>query len=170
MSVLHLWSNPPPNSYELFTKPLLLPYGFGSRLFSVSVMATLKKEFEPELSPAKNRPIELQTENGFCILRSWEIDRLPAPIAGKYDFLVRNPHGLERAREIVVEVARDAVAEIERYTRGRIAIRNSFWIYCAERHLATYVWKNDDYPPEGLLIVKQLTGDDFDLAIRWETT
>jgi len=133
-------------------------------------MATLKEDFEPELSPANNRPIELQTENGFCILRSWEIDRLPPPIAGKYDFLVRNPYGLERAREIVVAVAGKSVAEIERYTRGRIALCSSFWIYCAERHLTTYVWENDDYPPEGILIVEQLTVDDFDLAIRWETT
>ncbi|HEY3024721.1 MAG TPA: hypothetical protein VGJ55_01070 [Pyrinomonadaceae bacterium] len=133
-------------------------------------MATLKEEFGPELSPAKNRPIELQTENGFCILRSWEIDRLPPPIGGKYDFLVRNPHGLERAREIVVEVAGDAVAEIERYTRGRIVLCSSFWIYCAERHLAAYVWENEDYPPLGRLIVAELTVDDFDLAIRWETS
>ena len=124
----------------------------------------------PDSSSAKSRPIELVTENGFCILRSWEIDRLPPPVAGKYDFLVRNPHGLERAREIVVEVAADAVAEIERYTRGRIVLCSSFWIYSAERHLATYVWEHDDYPPDGRLAVEQLTLEDFDLAIRWETT
>lgn len=140
-------------------------------------MAILKEESDRMSVPpaiaggsSRDQPIELVTENGFCILRSWEIDRLPPPFAGKYDFLVRNPYGLERAREIAVQVAGDAVAEIERYTRGRIVLRNSYWIYCAERHLATYVWENDDYPPEGLLIVEQLTVDDFDLAIRWETT
>lgn len=135
----------------------------------MSVMATGKEELETELSPAKNRPIELVTENGFCILRCWEIDRQPPPVAGRYYFLVRNPHGLERAREIVVEVAASAVAEIERYTRHRIALFSPFWIYSAERHLATYLWENDDYPPDARLQVQELTPDDFDLALRWDS-
>ena len=133
-------------------------------------MAVPKKESMPDYFPAKRRPIELVTENGFSILRSWEIDRTPPPVAGKYRFLVRNPHGLELAREIIVELTVEVIAEIDRYTRGRIATSNSFWIYAAERHLATYVWENNDYPPNRRLIVKQLTLDDLALALRWETT
>ncbi len=136
----------------------------------MNVLAAKREKLTADRSPANRRPIELVTENGFCILRLWELERTPPPVDGKYDFLVRNPHGLERARAIVVEVALEAVTEIERYTRGRIALSNSFWIYCAERHLATYVWENDDYPAKGILIVEQLTIDDFDLAIRWKTT
>ena len=133
-------------------------------------MTAQRENSNPENSPANKQPIELVTENGFCILRTWEIDRVKPPEAGPYNFLVRNPHGLERAREIVVEVADNAVEEIERHTRGRIVLSNSFWIYCAERHLATYVWQHDDYPPKGRLRVDHLTPQDFDLATRWETT
>lgn len=70
----------------------------------------------------------------------------------------------------MVEVADDVVAQIEKYTRGRIVLCSSFWIYCAELHLANHVWQNDDYPPTGRLRIDQLTPEDFALAIRWETT
>ena len=116
------------------------------------------------------RPVELVTENGFCILRLWEINREPPPDAGRYHFVVRNPDGLERAREVIVEVTADAAAQIERSSRGRILLRSSFWIYCAELHLANYVWQNGEYPATGSLSIDQLTPEDFTLAIRWETT
>src|SRR5438445_7816887 len=114
-------------------------------------MAARRAKSAPDPSPANRRSIELVTENGFCILRSWEIDRLPIPVEARYRFLVRNPHGLERARDIIVEVGDQGVAQGAKHTRNRIAPRNSFWIYCAERHLATYVWEHDDYPPDGRL-------------------
>ena len=133
-------------------------------------MAAQEEESFPDTSLAKSPPIELVTENGFCILRSWEVDRLSPPVDGKYLFLVRNPRGVERARGIEVEVARDVVAEIERYTRGRILLANSFWIYCAERQLATYLWEHDQYPFAGRLAVEQLALEDFGLALRWQTT
>jgi hypothetical protein len=121
----------------------------------------------PDSSPANTRPIELVTENGFSILRPWEIDRVPPPSTGLYDFIVRNPWSLER--EITVEITNDAVIQIEKQTMGRILLHSSFWICCAERHLATYVWENDDYPPGDRLRVKQLDPEDCLLAIRWGT-
>src|SRR5712664_2280959 len=132
-------------------------------------MAARRAKSTPDPSPANRRPIELVTENGFCILRSWEIDRLPPPVEARYRFLVRNPHGLERAREIIVEVNDQVVAQIAKHTRDRIGPRNSFWIYCAERYLATYLWEHDDYAPDGRLTIDQLEPDDFGLAMRWET-
>jgi hypothetical protein len=122
----------------------------------------------PDSSPANTRPIELLTENGFSILRLWEIDRVPPPMAGNYHFLVRNPQSLER--EIIVEIAADAVVQIGRQTRGRILPCSSFWICCAERHLATYLWENDDYPLGDGLWVKELDPEDCMTAIRWQTT
>ena len=133
-------------------------------------MVARKERHVPDRSAANPRPVELVTESGFCILRVWEIDRVPPPDAGRYCFLVRNPHGLERAREIIVDVADDAVAQIAGFTRGRIVLCSSFWIYCAERHLANYVGQYDDYAPTGSLTVDHLTPEDFALALRWETT
>jgi hypothetical protein len=108
------------------------------------------------------------TENGFSILRSWEIERVKPPENGEYPFMVRSPLGL--AREVCVGVDREAVVEIESRTRGRILLFSTFWIYCSERHLAIYLWEKNDYPPADKLRVKELDPEDCLLALRWETT
>jgi len=46
---------------------------------------------------------------------------------------------------------------------------STYWICCAERHLAEYLWKNNNYPPDETLRVEQLTLEDLNLGIRWET-
>jgi hypothetical protein len=119
----------------------------------------------PESSPADTRPIELLTENGFAISRPWEINRVPPPPDGNYSFKVRDPQSLERI--VVVEIADEVVVQIELQTRLRILLSSSFWICCAERHLATYVHENDDYPPGDRLRVEQLGAEECIAAIRW---
>jgi hypothetical protein len=53
-------------------------------------------------------------------------------------------------------------------SEGRISTNYSYWISCAERHLADYLFEQDDYPPMATLRVDQLSPDDLDLARRWE--
>jgi hypothetical protein len=120
----------------------------------------------PDSFTADVRPIEVVTENGFSILRLWEIDRVPPPWSGSYPFMVRNSQREER--EITVEIADHLVAQIEISTRARIRPGDAFWICCAERHLAIYVWEKDDYPPGDKLWVRQLDPDDLITAIRWQ--
>jgi len=119
----------------------------------------------PESSPAETRPIELVTENGFAISRLWEINRVPPPSNGNYAFNVSDPQSMERV--VAVEIADDAVVQIELQTRLRILLSSSFWICCAERHLATYVYENDDYPPGDRLRVEQVDAEECIEAIRW---
>ena len=113
---------------------------------------------------AITRPIEYLTENDFTIVRLSEPNRTPE-IAREYDFLVGDPHGYEL--EITVEIDRSVVIQVARRSRGRISSQSSYWICCAERHLATYLWENDDYPPDAKLNVTQLSLDDLNLALRW---
>lgn len=120
----------------------------------------------PDSIAADTQPIELLTENGFSILRLWEIEGSPPPNAGSYPFLVRNPQRVER--KIVVEMTNAVVMRIELFTRGRIQQNSSFWLCCSERHLAIYIWENDDYPPDDKLRVNQLDPDDLMTAIRWQ--
>jgi hypothetical protein len=117
-----------------------------------------------------DQPVELQTENGFHILRRWEIEKAIPPVNGTYQFLVHNENQPMAQREIVVQASPASVALIERATRGRITRASSFWIYCAERHLATYLWETNNYPPRNELATDPLTAQDFALAVRWETT
>ena len=120
----------------------------------------------PDSSPARQRPIEVQTENGFAIIRLCDVDRA-VPIEGtRHDFIVRDPNGYEL--DITVEISAAVVAEVRRRCRGRITLASSFWINCAERHLTDYLWEHEDYPPDGRLTVDQLTLEDIDLTRRWD--
>ena len=116
--------------------------------------------------PAKACPIELVTENGYSIRRRWEIDQVPPPAGSNYHFLVRNPQNFER--QVTVEIAEELVLQIELRTGQRILVSNSFWICCAERHLATCLWENDAYPAADRLCISQLDPEDLMSAIRWK--
>lgn len=119
----------------------------------------------PDRREEETRPIELVTENGFSILRPWEIDGASPPQATTYFFLVRDSQS--REREIAVEIANELVLSIELRTNGRVLCGSTFWTCCAERHLATYLWETDDYPPGDRLCVNRLNPEDVMTAIRW---
>ena len=116
--------------------------------------------------PAEIRPIEFLTENGFSIVRRWEIDRVPPPQSRRYAFLVRDPHN--REQETTVEIADHVSEQIAIPDRCRILLCSSYWICCAERHLAAYLWEKDGYPPGNKLVVQQLDPEEVILAGRWE--
>lgn len=119
----------------------------------------------PDSSPSRQRPIEVQTENGFAIIRLCDVEQA-VPVEGtQHYFIVRDPNGYEL--DITVDISDAVVAEVRRRCRGRITLASSFWINCAERHLTMYLWEHEDYPPDGRLTVDQLTLDDLDLARRW---
>ena len=131
-------------------------------------MAAQKENVEVDSAAAGSRPIELITENGFSIVRPGEGDGLSRPPEGSYVFMVSDLEGAEC--EITVSIDHQAVNEITLRSRGRISSESSYWICCAERHLAEYLWENDTCPTDGKLRVEQLTLADLNLAIRWGTT
>ena len=122
--------------------------------------AFLNTSVEPQ------RPIEYLTENGFSIIRLSDIDKSIPAVGATHEFLVRDPHEYEL--QITVHITSDAMAEVGWRCRGRISNESSYWINLAERHLATYLWENDDYPADAKLEVVALTLDDIDLARRWD--
>jgi hypothetical protein len=132
------------------------------------MMSMQSQRSEPEISPAEHRPVELITENGFSIMRSWEIEHVAPPVDGGYRFVVRGEEGSERT--IIVAVTAEVVTQITLRTCGRIRLSNSFWIYAAERHLANYLEEQNDYPAGDNLLVEDLDSEDCLLALRWETT
>jgi hypothetical protein len=131
-------------------------------------MAVKKENLDVETAAARVRPIELITENGFSIVRATEFDGRRPLMAGKYEFVVCDADGNQL--EITVEIDGKVVIEITLRSRGRISSQSSYWICCAERHLADYLWEEDIYPPDGKLTVEELTLEDLNLAIRWGKT
>ncbi len=125
----------------------------------------VNRKFLADAQPARREAIQYLTENGFRIIRLSDIDSSYSIDGPEHCFLVRDPHDYEL--EITVDITPEAVAEIVNRSRGRISLASSYWISCAERHLAEYLWQQDDYPPDGKLIVDQLTLDDINLVWRW---
>ena len=131
-------------------------------------MAAQEENVELDSATAPCRPIELITENGFSIVRPGESDGLRRAPESRFVFMVSDPEGSEL--EIAVGIDQKAVNEVALRSRGRISSESSYWIVCAERHLAEYLSENDSYPPDGKLQIERLTLRDLNLAIRWETT
>jgi hypothetical protein len=135
----------------------------------LSTMKQLKHTTTPNLSQkssgTRRRPIELQTENGFCIVRRCDIDQNSSTGGTEHCFVVRDPYGYEL--DITVDFSAAPIAEVSTRSAGRITNESSFWINCAERHLADYLWEADDYPPDGRITVEYLTPVDVDSAQRW---
>jgi hypothetical protein len=129
-------------------------------------MAVKREQFVNDGEAAGSRPIQLITENGFSIVRSIDLYGDGATGTREESFLVRDRDGYEL--DIEVEIDPSAVLEVVKRSAGRISSGNSYWICCAERHLANYLWEEDDYPPAARLKVDQLSPDDLDLARRWE--
>jgi hypothetical protein len=125
----------------------------------------IKERYATQSAPVTRNPVEYQTENGFAIIRLGDVDKSVSTVGPRHYFIVRDPCGYEL--DITVEISNGAVAGVMWRCRGRITLESPFWITCAESHLATYLWENEDYPPDGKLTVDQLSLDDIDLARRW---
>src|SRR5260370_29311297 len=130
------------------------------------MLVMIDKGAIPNTSVQPQRPIEFLTENGFSIIRLGDIDESIPAVGATHEFLVRDPHEYEL--HITAQISSGAIAEVGWRSRGRISNASSYWISLAERHLATYLWENDDYPPDAKLEVDDLTLADIDLARRWD--
>ena len=134
----------------------------------MNAMAVSRRQVSPDCLANESFPIQYVTENGFSIIRLCDIDKSITAGGTQHSFVVRDPHGYEL--EITVDISDSAVAEIIGRSSGRLSLNSSYWICCAERHLADYLWENDDYPPEARLKVEVLTLNDLNLARRWGAT
>src|SRR5947207_14682956 len=107
-------------------------------------MRAENKQSRPDELLANVRPIEFLTENGFSIVRQWEAEQKPPPADGIYAFIVRDPQ--DKERQIIVSIATNLVARAQFRATARVEPDSDYWIYCAERHLATHLWEKDDFP------------------------
>lgn len=120
---------------------------------------------ERKSSRTRQTPIQLQTENGFSIVRRCDLDGRDSAKRTEHCFVVRDPYHYEL--DITVEFSQAAIAEVINRSFGRLTLDSSFWVNCAEHHLADYLWENDEYPPNEKITIDRLTPDDIELAQRW---
>lgn len=120
-------------------------------------------QMDPETSRTERRPIELQTENSFCIIRRCDVEERSSH-GTEHCFVVHDPRGHQL--EITVSFSESAIAEAIQRSGGRLMFESAFWLTCSERHLADYLWENDDYPPGAWIIIDRLTPNDIDLVGR----
>ena len=139
-----------------------------SSLRSISMTTNrTRQELATDGSKGRGRPIERQTENGFGIIRRCDVDGTISNARSEHCFIVRDPHGYEL--DITIDITDRAIAEVLKRCEGRLTLESSYCINCAERHLSTYLWENEDYPPDAKLTVDYLTLEDLDLARRWKS-
>ena len=125
----------------------------------------VNRKFLVAPEPARLEPIQYLTENGFRIVRRCDVDDSFPRDGIEHCFIVRDPDGYEL--DITVAFDTRAAAEVIERSRRRITFESSFWVNAAERHLAEYLWEQNDYPPDARLTIDQLTLDDMDSARRW---
>lgn len=130
-------------------------------------MLQSRNQIAAEYCAVEHRPIEFLTQNGFSIVRLCEIDNLIPAGGFSHRFLVRDTDGFEL--EITVDVAEGVAQALASRSRGHLTAASSYWVCCAERHLAEYLCEQEDYPADATLIVDQPSLDDLNLARRWGT-
>lgn len=130
-------------------------------------MLQSRNQIAGEYCATEHRPIEFLTENGFRVVRLCEIDNSIPADGLRHLFLVRDPDGFEL--EITVDVAEKVAHALTSRSSGRLTADSSYWVGCAERHLAEHLCEQEDYPADARLIVDQPSLDDLNLARRWGT-
>lgn len=141
-----------------------------------AVAAALTKELhEPARSEQEalsteaplSRPIiETLTMNGFSFVRASDVDDASRDKPMMRSFLVKTVTGQDR--RVVVDIAPDAVAYVERLTGRRLPPENSFWTHRAEHVLSLYLWNQGGLPSSGRLTVSDISREELDMAARWE--
>ena len=132
---------------------------------AVSLMLARKEIPIIDSVAEQSRPIELQTDNGFSIIRFSDLNHSIGTAGFVHQFLVRDPDGFEL--EVTVEITATLANALARRGRGHLSEDSLYWICCAERHLAEYLRGNEDYPPNANLTVDEPLLTDLNLARRW---
>jgi hypothetical protein len=130
-------------------------------------MAVHQKRLLTANSTPPNSHVEVVTENGFGIVRVCELGLSNSYSTSACHFIVGIPSGGVRTIKVEFTQAATALAQEQRQSNP-LSRTSSFWLHCAERHLAAYVWENDGCPPDGRLIVDSLSVEDLQMAAQWE--
>jgi hypothetical protein len=106
--------------------------------------------------------IKFVTENGFTIERTCEREKSPTDSASGCHFVVRGPD--HRERRVTVVFGEAAIRLVQSLQSSPLALDSPLWICRAERYLATYLWKENDFPLHRHLTIDQLSAQNVRLS------
>jgi hypothetical protein len=129
-------------------------------------MAMLRQHARPDRFAEPAPPIRYLTENGFSIIRLSEIDPSVIDTPGKCSFAVQRED--EAERKVSVGFDRNLIDRIRIRNSNSLPDRSVFWLVCAESYLANYLWEQNGFPPDGWLIIDELSPDELMLALHWQ--
>ena len=128
-------------------------------------MAMLRKQIRPDRFAQPLPPIKYLTENGFSIVRLSDVDPSVINTPRECRFLVHQESGIER--EVAARFTDSLISDLRIRRRARLSESSVFWLVCAESYLARFLWEKNEFPPQGQLIISELSPDELMLALHW---
>lgn len=104
------------------------------------------------------RPIV--TANGFTLLEG-------SRVSGTADHRFRVLTSTGAQQNISVCFERSLIARVDRARGSHLWIGSRFWAFRAESHLEAYLIEKANYPPDGQLLIDELSEDEMLLAAHW---
>jgi hypothetical protein len=119
-----------------------------------------------KISAADSRPklstsLPIVTANGFTLLDG-------SRVGGTTDhrFLVRASTGAQQNVSVCFD--RSLTARVDQARGTHLWIGSRFWAFRAEAHLEAYLSEKANYPPNGQLVINELSDDEMLLARHWQ--
>lgn len=127
---------------------------------SLSVLAN-RKTSAADSRPRLSTVLPIVTANGFTLLEG-------SRVSGTTDhrFCVRGLAGAQQS--ISVCFNRSLAARVDQVRRTHLWIGSRFWAFRAEAHLEAYLVEFANYPPNGQLVIDELSDDEMFLAAHWQ--
>ncbi len=134
---------------------------------AVAAAAGNRRPAYPQKGAPRGKPeIQTLTLNGFQITSA--LAATSAAASGEHAFNVKHfADGSERV--VKVRIDPEAVARVHRLTGRRLAPEGAFFRLQAERLLSAYLWSEGKLPDRLDLIVRDVSRDELDIAMAWQS-
>jgi hypothetical protein len=127
---------------------------------SFELLTNLKKS-STDSRPRLGTVLPVVTPNGFTLLEG-------SRVGGTTDHRFRVRHSTGGQQNVSVRFDRSLMARVDQVRRSHLWIGSRFWAVRAEAHLEAYLIEKADYPPNGQLMIEELSDDEMLLAAHWK--
>lgn len=108
-----------------------------------------------------NSVLPVISANGFTLVEGLRVSGTT-----ERRFQVQSATGAQQT--IRVRFSRSLMARVDQVRGAHLWIGSRFWAFRAEAHLEAYLVESANYPPNGQLVIEQLSDDEMLLAAHWQ--